>query len=69
MKPALGSAELPTGEGLGELAQIIEIFIRDPTTHQSKRQERGQDQPPVSAWSGPVRIIHCRLRLPAKAEL
>jgi hypothetical protein len=31
VKPALGSAELPTGEELGELAQIIEIFICDPT--------------------------------------
>ena len=54
----LGSAEVAAGEGQGKVGQIIRVFIRDRAHHQSKHENGGKNQPPVSARSGSARIAH-----------
>jgi tripartite-type tricarboxylate transporter receptor subunit TctC len=58
VKPALGTAKLCTGDGLGELGQIIGISISDTADHECKNRDRGKDQSPVQACAGFDRIIH-----------
>jgi hypothetical protein len=58
MKPALGAAGLATGEGLGEIDEIVGISISDGADREHERQDRGENQPSVSACAGSARTIH-----------